>query len=82
MLDRDTVLEIRQRYNLGYPVKEIAKGFGVSQTTVTNIGRGHTHKRVKRGTPSSRYPIRQRAPRDNEKAIRSFERARRNRQNH
>ena len=37
MLDRDVVLEIRKRYDLGYPRQEIAKGYGVSVTTVRNV---------------------------------------------
>ena len=66
MLDRDVVLEIRKRYDLGYPTSEIAEGYRVSETTVRNIGKRRTHKRVKAGSVEPyRY---QKAPQHDEGA--------------
>ena len=63
MLDRDVVLEIRKRYDRGYPRGEIAKGFGVSVTTVSLIGKRRIHKRVRGGGGGREgvkpYPIQQ-----------------------
>ena len=58
MLNRETVLAIRRRYKRGYPRAEIAKLYGVSVTTVSNIGKRRTHKRVKAGGKAlPPYPI-------------------------
>ena len=64
MLNRDVVLEIRKRYDLGYSPGEIAEGYRVSETTVRNIGKRRTHKRVKEGSVQP-YPY-QKAPQRDE----------------
>ena len=79
-LPRKTVLDIRQRFDLGYPVKEIAEGYGVSPQTVSAIGNRRTHKRVKEGREPPPYPN---APKrqDGSKIERIEERHRRKRRN-
>ena len=64
-LDRDVVVQIRRRYDRGYPGKEIAKGYGVTENTVSRIGLRQTHKRVKAGNGIIEpypYPIKPKPP--------------------
>ena len=80
MLAPEIVLEIRDRYDAGFPVSEIAAGYRVSQTTVSNIGLRRTHKRVKRLNrrlppyPSAKHP---RKPSNEGKAERATQNLRR-----
>ena len=74
-LDREVVVQIRRRYDKGYPGKEIAKGYGVTENTVSRIGLRQTHKRVKAGNGEIKpYPYRmtQHTP-DPDKARRAIE---------
>ena len=74
-LDRNVVVQIRRRYDRGYPGVEIAKGFRVSEKQVSQIGNRRTYKRVKVGNgriDPYPYPISEGTP-DPTKAKRAGE---------
>ena len=45
-LSRNKVLAIRDQYDVGYTMAEIARAHGINRNTVGNIVNGKTHKRV------------------------------------
>ena len=48
-LHRNRVLAIREQYELGISVQEIADGYGYHRNTISDIVNFVTHKRVKPG---------------------------------
>ena len=55
-LHRNRVLAIREQYELGYSVQEIADAYSLHRNTVSDIVNMRTHKRVKPGNAPP-FPI-------------------------
>ena len=75
-LTRPEVLAIRQQYDLGHGVKQMAEAYGVSAHTISTIGNRRSHKRVLEGDapPLPKPPRPPKTPEQKARAIERFSR--------